>query len=184
MKEDIKITGVEDLKNVMREMKAQFPEKVAVSGIRSALGIFRKNLSRAYSAEQSGLASGMAKAITVSSKKVRNERVISAGVSSKKVPQKRINGFDKRRGVSSGYMPGYIVAYWHNYGTLQGRMPGHKFKTQAGENSKNPGGIRYSGIVEETWKACQSQVLTEIPKRCEKALERMLKKQQLKQQQK
>ena len=136
MKDDIKILGTEDLRRTMQELKKQFPDKVAVSGIRSALGIFRKRLASAYGSE-SGLAAGMSKAITVSSKKVRNERVISAGLSSKKAPQKRIQGSDKRRGVSSGYMPGYIAAYWHNYGTLGGRMPGHKFKTGPGSNRRN-----------------------------------------------
>ena len=178
MKDDIKILGAEDLRRTMQEMKKQFPEKVAVSGIRSALGIFRKRLMTAYSGESQGLAAGLSKAITVSSKKVRNERVISAGLSSKKAPQKRIQGVDKRRGVSSGYLPGYIAAYWHNYGTLGGRMPGHKFKTSPGSNRKNPRGIKYSGIVEATWQSSQGQVMAEIPKRCEKALERLLKKQQ------
>lgn len=178
MKDDIKIQGIEDLRRVMKDMKSQFPEKVAVSGIRSALGIFKKRLVAAYGGQKSGLASGMSKAITVSTKKIRNERVISAGISSKKAPQKRIQGVDKRRGVSSGYMPGYIAAYWHNYGTLGGRMPGHKFKTPVGKNIKNPQGIKYSGIVESTWQSSSPQVMAEIPKRCQKAMDRLIKKQQ------
>lgn len=176
MKEDIKITGVDDLHRVMDSMKRQFPEKVAVSGIRSALGIFRKKLAQAYSSQDSGLVTGLSRFINVSSRKVRGERVISAGVNAKKAPKVRIQGVDKRRGVSSGYMPAYIAAYWQNYGTLGGRMPGHGFKAPAGRNKRNPRGIKYSGVIEETWQSCQAQVIAEIPKRCQKALERLEKK--------
>ena len=83
------------------------------------------------------------------------------GETRKSIKVKALRGAAITVGFSGAgsYLPGYIKAYWNNYGTLSNRDAGHRFtKARKSKSSSWQGGIKATGFMEKSWEETKNQV--------------------------
>lgn len=100
-------------------------------------------------------------------KVLRSNTPKDTGETRKAIKVKAERGIGLKVGFTAakGNMPGYLKAYWNNYGTLSNRSGSHNFqRPRKSKTSGWQGGIRAGGFVEDSWEQTKVKVEDTIEK--------------------
>jgi len=152
---EVEFDGTENIDQILQKLPAKYAKKPVISTFRKGARIFTKTLRR-NTPRDSGETK---KAIGVKAGKGKNNASIKVGFRGGK------------------YLPAYMKAYWHNYGTLENRDPSHKFqKGRRSVSSHWSGGIQPKHFVEESWESTQDKVQDKIEQELENETVKFLQK--------
>lgn len=154
---EFEIKGTEAIEDILRLLPQKYAKKPMVSAFRRAAKPFT-NVLRRNTPKDSGE--------TRKSIKVKAQRGIGISV-----------GFT----AAKGNMPGYMKAYWNNYGTLSRRAGTHSFqRPRKSQTAGWSGGIRASGFVENSWDQTKREVQTTLERELKEQTHKFLEKHAVK----
>lgn len=148
----VEFTGAENIEQIFSQIPEVYAKKPVIATFRKA-------------------AATLIKAIRAKTPAKTNDTRRSVGI----VTLKNQTGI--AAGFRSGkkYMPTYTKAYWHNYGTLQGRDTAHQFgKPLSGKRQGR--GIKALLFVESAWTETRDQVRQNIENNLEEQTRKFLQK--------
>jgi hypothetical protein len=168
MAKTVKFTGDEKLERLFEKLPEAVSKKAVTAAYRKGASIFTKRL------KSNMPGSGMKRTVGTKSKKKWDHVRLIAGVKydTSKAPYTSGAGSE---------IPSYLVAYWHNYGTLSKRDFSHDFSQPRKRQTANwDGGIKAKHFVEESWEATQSQVENRSESEMRAQIMKQIKKYQVK----
>ena len=166
MSSNFELIGAENLKRIIRE----FPENGYIKPVKAAFRKAADPVKKAIVTNLPGSLKGLKKAVKIKPGKGKS-LTMAVGIYSG-------NGvFRNTRGQD--WDP-YMIAYWHNYGTLSNRDREHSFKKQRRSISADfQGGIRPQRFVERAWDQSKTQAQKEFEKKAVEEVDKFLKQNAL-----
>jgi len=167
MNSQISFTGLAELKTIFE----QFPENA-----------YRKPLNAAFRKAAAPVKKAMTSALPPYLTPIKRAIKAKASRASKGEPSLAVGVFSSgetmyrnRRGQL--WNP-WMLAYWHNYGTLANRSGSHRFATQRRKSSAGrSGGIQAGYFIEKAWTESQSAAQGTFDKNVSEEIEKFLQKE-------
>jgi hypothetical protein len=161
------LIGKEELDKIFRDFPEHGYRKPVIAAFRKAANPVKKEMA----SQLPGYLKPLKKVIKIKPGKGKSMR-LSVGFYSGQGMYRNRRGRD--------WDP-YMLAYWHNYGTLANRDPSHSFKKprRAG-TAAFKGGIRPRRFVEIAWENSKGQAQKEFEKKFDEELTKFLEKNAVK----
>jgi len=152
------------LDDIFEKLPAQYAKKPVIATFRKGANEVKK----AMRSELPGYLKVTKKIISAKAGKSKNYPSLSVGFFGRKAIYVNSKG--------QQWDP-FMLVYWHNYGTLANRQPGHPFKKARKAKSSNmQGGIRPRLFVEKAIQASHQKALQVVENEFEDQLMKFLKK--------
>jgi len=167
MNADFELIGAENLKQIFR----QFPDRGYIKPVKAAFRSAAAPVKKAIVANLPGNLKSLKRAVKIKAGKGKS-LTLSVGI---------FAGTGVFRNSRGQDWDPYIIAYWHNYGTLSNRDREHSFKTQRRSVSINrQGGIRPQRFIERAWDQSKNKARQEFEKKAQDEVEKFFKENALK----
>jgi len=166
MNSDFELIGAENLKQIFR----QFPEKGYHKSVKAAFRSAAAPVKKAIVANLPGNLKSIKRAVKIKAGKGKS-LTMAVGI---------FAGAGVFRNSRGQDWDPYMIAYWHNYGTLSNRDREHSFKMQRRSKSVSwQGGIRPQRFVERAWDQSKNKARQEFERKAQDEVEKFFKENAL-----